>query len=71
MALTCRPNFSECLAKLKRGASPIAHVDEQVKDTQKLLRQVKRHRSIAICEVLHESRNARRNRSRLPAFQLL
>ena len=39
VALTCRTNFSECLAELKRGASPVAHIDEQVKDSQKLLRQ--------------------------------
>ena len=71
MLLTCSANFTERLAKLKRGASPVAHVDEQVKDAQKLLRQVKRHPSIAICEMLNESRNARRNRSVPPALQLL
>lgn len=28
VALTCRPNFSECLGELKRSASSIAHVDQ-------------------------------------------
>jgi len=60
VTLTCRPNFSERLTKLKCGASPVAYVDEQVKNARGLLR-----------EMLHESRNARRNRSVMPALQLL
>lgn len=50
-------NLAKYLAKLKRRTSPIAHVNQHVKDPQELLSQSQRHRRVAMCEVLHQLRN--------------
>ncbi len=62
-------NLPKRLAKLKRRASPVAHVDQHVEDPQELLSQNQRHRCVTMCEVLHQLRDARRNERSMPTFR--
>ena len=55
-----RLDFPKCFALLKGGAAAVAHVHQQVEDAEKLLAEGGRHRRVSSSEMLHETRDARR-----------
>jgi hypothetical protein len=47
-------NLTEGLAELKRSTSPIAHIDQQVEDAEKLLPQLQWHGCLPVGNILAE-----------------
>ena len=62
-------NLAEALTELKRSASPVAHIDQQVNDAKKLLPQLERHGRLAVRKVLDQTGNARGEGRAAPALQ--
>ena len=62
-------NLAEALTELKRSASPVAHIDQQVKDAKKLLPQLERHGRLAVRKVLDQTGNARGDGRAVPALE--
>ena len=62
-------NLAEALTELKRSASPVAHIDQQVNDAKKLLPQLERHGRLAVRKVLDQTGNARGDGRAVPALE--
>jgi hypothetical protein len=45
-------NFAERFAELKGGASPVAHIYEQIENPEELLTERRRHWCLTVGEVL-------------------